>query len=182
MLFEALASLVAQLSDDPVCAELSMQLASPANVEVATKATFDRSGCRQPEPLGVYRVHRFPAPVPSTEPRVVPAVVWKLLAGTLAKSCKQRWQQKFFPPFCVQWTMKRVDAVLGPKPSRLSWNTICIAEKLPFIEAFGKYGKGFWFAKGQILVQFPLATKFPRGHTLHSVASYLNNRVMQTAS
>ena len=97
MLFEAIASLVFQLSDDPVYAELSKQLASPAGVEVATKATFDRSGCRQREPLDVHRVHRFPCTRPSTEPRVVPAVVWTLLAGTLAISCKQRWQQRFFP-------------------------------------------------------------------------------------
>ena len=57
LFFEAIASLVVQLSDYPVCAELSKQLASPASTEVATKATFDRSGCRQPEPLGVQRVH-----------------------------------------------------------------------------------------------------------------------------
>jgi hypothetical protein len=47
MLFEAFASLVAQLPDDPMCAKFSTQLASPAGVEVAIKATFDRSGCRQ---------------------------------------------------------------------------------------------------------------------------------------
>ena len=47
MLFEALVSLVTQLSDDPVCAELSKQLSQPAGVEVATKATFDRNGLRE---------------------------------------------------------------------------------------------------------------------------------------
>jgi hypothetical protein len=46
------------------------------------------------------------------------------------------------------------------------------AEKIPSTEAFGKYGKGFWFAKGQISVQFPLATKFPRGHTLRSAVRH----------
>ncbi len=55
------------------------------------------------------------------------------------------------------------------------------AVKLPFIEAFGKYGKGFWFAKGQILVQFPLATKFPWGHTLRSDAGHTVNGVMPAA-
>lgn len=45
MLFEAFVSLVAQLSDAAVYAEFSTQLASPASVEVAIKATFDRSEC-----------------------------------------------------------------------------------------------------------------------------------------
>ncbi|MBD54553.1 MAG: hypothetical protein CMM05_05655 [Rhodopirellula sp.] len=69
---------------------------SPASVEVAIKATSDRSGCRQHSPLDVHRVHRVPCTRPSTEPRVVPTVVWICWTGRLQNGANSDGNM-FFP-------------------------------------------------------------------------------------
>ncbi len=111
----------------------------------------------------------------------MPTVVWTLLDGTLAKWRNQSRQQ-VFPASLLAMD----DETSGSRAAFESPQTVLehryIAVKLPFTEAFGKYGKGFWFAKGQILVQFPLATKFPRGHTLPTAVRYPVIRAAQTVS
>jgi len=123
----------------------------------------------------------FPAPVPQLSLVLCQQTCGRCWTGRLQNGANSDGN-KFFPAIlrAMDDETSGWHATFEPLQTVLEHRRIAV--KLPFIEAFGKYGKGFWFAKGQILVQFPLATKFPRGHTLPSVVRCPDIWAPQTAS